>query len=185
MMCERRGEQIRTAIPQHARHGLTFDAHVHTHIHTPRLTGPGFISGCADGWCLLTGRGAYHPPPHTIAIHGQTLAELKGSSTSLKTLGGLQWLLRVVNLRVNNLNSCLCFCGPCVLTQHAALSGPLWNTSRSNIFVSDRCASTHLHQPRESLPDYHKPCLIFIHSSDHFLMLFKIWGGRRKKIKRR
>lgn len=44
MMCERRGEQIRTAIPQHE---LMLDAHVHTHTHThtcvdtPRLTGPG------------------------------------------------------------------------------------------------------------------------------------------------
>lgn len=61
--------------------------------------------------------------------------------------------LRVVNLKVNNLSSCLCFRGPCVLTQRAALSGALRKTSRSNIFVSDQRASTHLHQPRESLPD--------------------------------
>lgn len=173
---ERRGDK--NSYSSACRHELTFDgtcAHTHARMHrrTPKLTGPGLSpvkrSGCR--WMFIHQQ--RHPSSAaTNYCHPRIYtAELKGSP-AWRLGEDSNGFLRVVNLRVNNLSSCSCFLWSCVLTQHAALSGPLWNTSRSNIFVSDRCASVHLHQPRESLPNYHKPYLIFIHSRDH-LMLFK------------
>lgn len=76
MMCERRGEQIRTVIPQHADTSWRL-THMctHTHRHT-ETDGSRFISSQTvrlPGECLSTGRDTYHLLPHTIAIHGYTL----------------------------------------------------------------------------------------------------------------
>lgn len=77
MMCERRGEQIRTAIPRH-RHEPMFDAHVHTHTHTRKHTKTDksrFISSQTVRLPVdvFSPADTYHPLPHTIPILGYTL----------------------------------------------------------------------------------------------------------------
>ncbi len=72
-----RGEQIRTAIPQHAKTSRRFRrtcAHTHAQTHRDwRVQVYLQSNGQTASKCLFTGRDTYHPLPHTIAIHGYTL----------------------------------------------------------------------------------------------------------------
>lgn len=77
-----------------------------TRTHTPRLMGAGLspvrLPVNADS-------PAGSPIFRCHVLSPSTDAQ---SQPALMTRGRLQWLLRVVNLRVKDLNSCSCFCGP-------------------------------------------------------------------------
>lgn len=111
--CKKHRSHMTACVCVRERDKLLFHEHVLTHTYThrrthrSRLISPDIRSGC--GWST----GGEWP---IVGCHKRlSFADLHcwdKRQSSLKTLGRLQWLLRVVKFRVNSLNSCSCFCGP-------------------------------------------------------------------------